>query len=90
MAWAPGSSPVRECPGNCLTASFLPVVLHGGPAGRSGSQWFFTEEQRPFTLYVVLGSHARRSVLVPRVDALLAGLTVSPAALPVAVGAGRV
>jgi hypothetical protein len=70
------------------TANFLPVVLRGGRAGQSGSQWFFTEAGRPFTLSVVLGDHSRRSVLVPRVDALLAGLTVSPAALPVAVGAG--
>ncbi len=73
-------------PRQLSTANFLPIVLPGGPAGRSGSQWFFTEEERPFTLYVVLGSHARRQVLVRRVDALLADLEVSPAALSVAVG----
>jgi hypothetical protein len=67
------------------TANFLPVVLRGGLAGQSGSQWFFTEEGRPFTLYVALGSHSRRSDLISRVDELLGGLTVSPVALPIAV-----
>jgi hypothetical protein len=72
----------RELP----TASFLPSALRRGPADQSGSQWFFTEMGRPFTLHVVLGSHARRPVLVPRVNALLAGLTVSPVLQSVAAG----
>ncbi len=34
---------------------FRPYVLRRGLSGQSGSQWFFTEAGRPFTLYVVLG-----------------------------------
>ena len=50
---------------------FRPYLLRRGRPGHSGTQWFFTEAERPFTLYVVLGSHARRHALVPRVNALL-------------------
>jgi hypothetical protein len=57
---------------------FRPYVLRRGLSGQSGSQWFFTEAGRPFTLYVVLGSHARRSQLVPRVNALIGTLAVAP------------
>jgi len=68
------------------TADFRPHVLRRGLSGQSGSQWFFTEAGRPFTLYVVLGSHTRRALLVPRVNELLGGLAVSPPPLPVATG----
>ena len=60
------------------TSDFLPYVLRRGLPGQSGTQWFFTESERPFTLYVVLGSHARRSVLVPRANGLLARMAVGP------------
>ena len=69
------------------TGDFRPHVLRRGLAGQSGSQWFFTEAGRPFTLYVVLGSHARRSLLVPRVNELLGGLTVSSPVQPATTGA---
>ena len=69
------------------TTHFQPHVLRRGLTGQSGTQWFFTENGRPFTLYVVLGSHARRALLVPRVNRLLDGLTVEPAPVPVAPGA---
>ena len=69
-------------------AHFQPYVLRRGLTGQSGTQWFFTEAGRPFTLYAVLGSHARRSILVPRVNQLLAGLTVEPARVPLAAEAG--
>jgi hypothetical protein len=59
-------------------ADFSPILLRRGLTGQSGTQWFFTEAGRPFTFYAVLGSHARRSVLVPKVNALLAGISVSP------------
>jgi len=74
-------------PRELVTAHFQPQVLRRGLSGQSGTQWFFTEAARPFTLYAVLGSHARRSVLVPRVNQLLAGLSVDRA--PVALAAGR-
>jgi hypothetical protein len=55
---------------------FSPVRLRRGLVGQSGTQWFFTEAGRPFSLYAVLGSHALREALVPRVNALIASLTV--------------
>jgi hypothetical protein len=55
---------------------FRPTVLRRGLGGHSGTQWFFTEAGRPFTLYTVLGSHTRRDELVPRVNELLAAVTV--------------
>ncbi len=61
---------------------FRPTVLRRGLNGQSGSQWFFTEAARPFTLYVVLGSHLQRSRLVPRVNDLIGSLAVDPAAAP--------
>jgi len=57
---------------------FRPYVLRRGLSGQSGSQWFFTEAGRPFTLYVVLGSHARRAQLIPRVNDLIRTLAVAP------------
>ncbi|HWE69450.1 MAG TPA: hypothetical protein VG205_03755 [Acidimicrobiales bacterium] len=57
---------------------FRPNLLRRGIGGQSGTQWFFTESQRPFTFYAVLGSHVRRSALVPQVNALLSNLAVSP------------
>ena len=62
------------------TDDFRPTVLRRGLGGQSGTQWFFTEGGRPFTFYAVLGSHARRSTLVPRVNALLDGITVAAGA----------
>jgi hypothetical protein len=44
---------------------------------QSGTQWFFTESGRPFTLYVVLGNHGLRNSLVPRVNSLLGNVDVS-------------
>jgi hypothetical protein len=67
-------------PRDLTVAHFSPTVLRRGLPGQSGTQWFFTEGGRPFTFYAVLGSHARRQLLVPRVNALLAGLSVEPVA----------
>jgi hypothetical protein len=65
-------------PRSLSPSDFLPYVLRRGLGGQSGTQWFFTESGRPFTLYIVLGSHALRSTLVPRVNALLAELSIAP------------
>jgi len=59
---------------------FRPYVVRRGLPGHAGTQWFFTEAGRPFTLYVVLGSFGRRGVLVPKVNELLANLSIAPAA----------
>ncbi len=74
-------------PRELSTGDFKPYVLRRGMPGQSGTQWFFTEAGRPFTLYVVLGSHARRTSLVPRANALLAQVSVGPAPLAAPVGA---
>ena len=58
---------------------FSPARLRRGIPGQSGTQRFFTEVGRPFSLYAVLGSHVRRGALVPRVNALLSSLQISPA-----------
>jgi hypothetical protein len=77
----------RGMPRALSTTDFLPYVLRRGLAGQSGTQWFFTEAGRPFTLYIVLGSHARRAALVPRANGLLARIAVQPAPAPAPVGA---
>jgi hypothetical protein len=60
-------------------SDFRPYTLRRGVGGQSGTQWFFTEQRRPFTLYVVLGSHARRAGLVPELNRLLDRITIHPA-----------
>jgi hypothetical protein len=66
-----------EMPRSLTGGDFRPYLLRRGLGGQSGTQWFFTEAGRPFTLYVVLGSHTRRGVLVPRVNDLVGQLTIS-------------
>jgi hypothetical protein len=65
-------------PRSLSVTDFRPYVLRRGLTGQSGTQWFFTESGRPFTLYIVLGSHAQRNVLVPRVNSLIGSLDISP------------
>ena len=69
---------LRGMPRTLGTDAFKSYQLRRGTPGQSGTQWFFTEAGRPFTLYVVLGSHARRSLLVPKVNSLLRSITVQP------------
>lgn len=45
--------------------------------GQAGTQIFFTFRGRPFCLYVVVGSAARRAVLAQSVNQLLSNLEVS-------------
>ena len=66
-------------PAGFSETDFSPMTLRRGIPGQSGTQWFFTESGRPFSFYAVLGSHALRPVLVPRVNTLLSSLTLSPA-----------
>lgn len=63
-------------------SDFRPNLLRRGIAGQAGTQWFFTDGGRPFTFYAVLGSYARRALLVPRVNDLIAGVSIVPAATP--------
>jgi hypothetical protein len=75
-------------PRTLSAGDFRPYVLRRGLGGQSGTQWFFTEAGRPFTLYIVLGSHAQRAVLVPRVNSLIGSMAVNPTAQPSAIVSG--
>jgi hypothetical protein len=57
-------------------SDFSPAVLQRTQLGRSGAQFFFAAEGRPFCLHVVLGSHSRRAPGAAKVAALLSGTTV--------------
>jgi hypothetical protein len=50
---------------------FAPNALQRPLLGQLGCQRFFTERGHAFCLYVVLGSHARRALVLPKVQALL-------------------
>lgn len=65
-------------PRSLRTTDFRPDTLRRGLPGQSGTQWFFTEAGRPFTFYVVLGSHLLRGTSVPRVNELLGRLSIAP------------
>jgi len=54
---------------------FDPNNLQRGIAGQSGCQRFFLAQGRPFCLYVVLGSHRLRPVLVRQANDVLASIT---------------
>ena len=57
-------------------ADFSPAAMQRQVPGRSGAQWFFSVADRPFCLYAVLGSHARRAAGAATVTRLLAQLAV--------------
>ncbi len=67
-------------PRELQAGDFRPYTLKRGIGGHVGTQWFFTESNRPFTLYAVLGSIARRPVLVARLNQLLQNLAIQPTA----------
>lgn len=58
-------------------SDFSTAVLQRTQKGHSGAQFFFSVAGRPFTLHVVLGSHARRAAGAARAAALLARTTVT-------------
>lgn len=63
-------------PRNLDPQAFSPDAMERSIPGQAGLQRYFTEQGRPFTLYVVLGSHADRERLVPLVNGFLAGVTI--------------
>jgi hypothetical protein len=72
----------RGMPRPLTPADFRPYTLRRGVGGQSGTQWFFTEQGRPFTLYVVLGRHSLRHALLPKVNALLEQISIQPSVAP--------
>jgi hypothetical protein len=57
--------------------SFSPNRLQRTLPGQSGLQLFFTDNGRPFCLYVVLGAHSRRAALMPKAEQLVATLAIA-------------
>jgi hypothetical protein len=57
-------------------SQFSPTTLQRLIPGQAGTQVFFSDRGRAFCLYVVLGSWARADALIPRANALIAGLAV--------------
>lgn len=56
---------------------FSPDTMQRTVSGMSGTQFFGVEAGRALCLYVVLGSHARRGVLVAEINKVLPSLEVS-------------
>jgi hypothetical protein len=69
---------IRGLPRTLAADDFDPSMLRRGIAGQAGFQTFFQEAGRAFSLYVVLGSSARRAKLVPLVNRVLAGVRIAP------------
>jgi hypothetical protein len=65
-------------PRSLTPADFQPHAARSGSGKHSGSQHFFVEAGRPFTLYAVLGSHLTRRLLVRRLNLLLDSVRIQP------------
>jgi hypothetical protein len=65
-------------PRQLVADDFSPNVMQRAIRGQAGSQKFFHDEGRAFCLYVVIGSYQRRAELVPKVNDVLATLTIAP------------
>ena len=68
----------RGLPRALEAGAFSPNVLQRRLRGQAGTQVFFIEAGRPFSLYVVLGSYANRTELVPMVNQVLETIRVNP------------
>lgn len=58
-------------------AMFDRWTMHRPLPGTSGHQQFFHTDGRAFALYIALGAHRMRGVLVPRADRVLATLRIA-------------
>lgn len=73
----------RGLPRRFTPADFSRHAARDGSGLQSAVQRFFVENGRPFTLYVVLGSHLGRRALLTPLHGLLDGLRVAaPAFVP--------
>ena len=70
----------RGLPTSLDPDDFNPNVLQRAIRGQAGVQKFFHDQDRAFCLYVVLGAFTGRQQLVPRVNQVLATLTIEPVA----------
>ena len=67
----------RGFPRTLSPDEFSPTTLQRAIPGHAGTQRFFTENNRPFCLYVVLGSFDLRTDLVRRANQVLATVKVT-------------
>jgi len=67
----------RAQPTRLRPTDFDPNALQRVLPGQGGTQVFFTTAGRPFCLYVVLGSFARRARTVPVINGVLDGIRIS-------------
>lgn len=58
-------------------SQFDPSRIQRSIPGISAAQHFFTDGERAFCLFVVLGSHARRMALAPRAERVVGSLRVT-------------
>ena len=65
-------------PRHLVADDFSPNMMQRVIRGQAGSQKFFRDQGRAFCLYVVIGSYRRRDDLLPRVNDVLATLTIDP------------
>ena len=68
----------RGLPRTLAPARFSPNALQRTRPGQVGRQIFFTEHDRAFSLYVVLGSRGAVTVLAPKADRVLRATTIGP------------
>ena len=64
-------------PGRLAPDDFRSDQLNVAVPGHAGLQHFFHAGPRAFCLYVVIGSHSRRGVLVPEFNRVLSGLSIA-------------
>jgi hypothetical protein len=67
----------RPLPRHLRPSMFHPKALQRILDDQAGLQVFLTTKDRAFCLYVVLGSYRRSRLLVPDVNAVLTGITIS-------------
>ena len=73
----PAAMPLQVSPDDFSTHQLQRTIR-----GMAGTQRFFVEGGRAFCLYVVLGSLAHRHAAVPRVNAVLSAIEITPRVPP--------
>ena len=68
----------KGIPRRLQNSDFDPFSMRTPMPGMSGVQVFFEEQGRPFSLYVVLGSHLRRFRSVPAINGILDSVRIEP------------
>ncbi len=66
----------KRIPRRLSPRDFSPDAMQRSLSGMSGAQFFGVSAGRALCLYAVLGSHARRSTLVPEINRVLATLRI--------------